>query len=59
MKKTQETVQTSGLTQDAMKEKLIAYGITDASHLEIITDEFAGQGGSFMIDESGKRTRID
>ena len=36
--------------QEIAKQKLIEGGITDPVHLEIITDEYAGQGGSYIYD---------
>jgi hypothetical protein len=43
--------------QDVAKQKLIESGITDLVHLEIITDEYAGHGGSYIYDPiTQKRT---
>lgn len=52
MKKTDEPT-----TQDIAKQKLIEDGITDPAQLEIITDQYAGQGGNYIFDPlTGKRT---
>jgi hypothetical protein len=46
--------------QEDQKQKLIAGGIEDPTHLEIITDKFAGQGGSYIADPvTGVRTKVD
>jgi hypothetical protein len=46
--------------QEAQKQKLIAGGIEDPAHLEIFTDKYAGQGGSYMVDPvTGVRTKVD
>lgn len=36
--------------QELAKEKLIEQGITDPATLEILTDQYAGQGGSYIFD---------
>lgn len=43
--------------QDIAKQKLIESGITDPVHLEIITDEYAGQGGSYIYDPITKKRK--
>lgn len=46
--------------QDLAKEKLIKDGITDPAILEILTDEYAGQGGNYTFDPvTNKRTKTD
>lgn len=36
--------------QELAKDKLIQQGITDPATLEILTDEYAGQGGNYIFD---------
>lgn len=36
--------------QDIAKDKLIEQGITDPATLEILTDQYAGKGGSYIFD---------